>query len=360
MPLPKDLFENTIIHSNSLSMKKLILFPLFYLIAIFGLRAQAGSFTLCPNTDPAETCGCTGGCVTAGLCSPAGTGNCNNNTLGTATVSVPAGQTVTVDITQPTCTSFSNLDAGESYSVGSTTVTSTGSGTPPFTGCLATGGTTGTFDITVLTNRKDECLEVNVIFTANGGTPPPTCEELSAALPVELISFDGKIKDDVINLSWKTASELDNDYFQIEHSTNGIVFFPVGNIVGNGTTFEEQSYQFNHNHPVDGSNFYRLKQVDFDGKFEYSRSLSVDFKKADFWRLFPTQSNDGITIDWSNNFSAEAISIFNINGKMVHFEKIDTDAQQKYISIENFPSGSYFLKMQSGRSISTKRFFKLK
>ncbi len=179
-------------------------------------------------------------------------------------------------------------------------------------------------------------------------------------LPVELLFFSTKIVREQVVLTWATASEIDNDYFQIEHSSNGIDFFSIDKVIGAGTTFEEQSYQFNHSEPTDGVNFYRLKQVDFDGDYEYSRIISVNLRKSSSWNLFPTQSNDMITLDWSDAYKAESISIFNLNGKMVYSDKIDSEQQSEYISIANFPSGGYFLKMQSGRSVSSKRFFKIK
>jgi len=342
-------------------MKKLLLFFVcFSFIQFNTLLSQAGAFTLCPTTDPAEMCACASACATAGICSPASTGSCSNTTPNSTIIMVPAGQDVTVDITRPTCGTFAGLDGGDSWTVGSTSMNGGSNNTPTFTGCLATGGTASSFIIEIDSDRKDECIDVVVTFIPNGGTPGPTCEELSAALPVELISFKGKIADDLINLSWKTASEVDNDYFEIQHSTDGRFFDAIGKIGGNGTTFEQQDYNFDHKRPSDGVNYYRLKQVDFDEKFDYSNIVSVDFRKPSSWRLFPTQSNDAITVDWSDDFSAEAISIFDINGKIVFSKRIDSEQTSEFISIANFPSGSYFLKMQSGRAISSKRFFKIR
>jgi len=181
-----------------------------------------------------------------------------------------------------------------------------------------------------------------------------------ANLPVELLFFSAKIISEQVILTWATASEKDNDYFQVEHSSDGIQFFPIDKVSGAGTTLEEQFYQFDHTQPTDGTNFYRLKQVDFDGAYEYSRIISVNLRKSGAWNLFPTQSNDRITLEWSNAFKAESISIFDINGKMVFSKRIDSEQTSEFISIANFASGSYFLKMQSGRSISSKRFFKIR
>ena len=321
---------------------------------------QAGSYTVCPDIDPAEVCGCTNGCNTAGLCSPSGTGNCTTAMPGTISINVPAGQNVSVSVNAPTvCGATPGLDTGESYTVGSTTETSTGANsTPTFSGCLATGATASSFDITVNSLRKDECIDVVVSFTAHGGIPDPSCELLSA-LPVELIAFNAAERDEQIHLSWTTATEIDNDYFQVEHSTNGINFDIVEKIQGAGTSISIKEYNFIHETPSNSANYYRLKQVDFDGAFEYSKVVSLFFKGDDEWFLHPTLTGDQITIQWSENIQPEAISIFSLTGKMVFDKKINIENSVEEIDVQHLPKGHYFLKLKSGRSISTKRFIKI-
>ena len=319
---------------------------------------QAGSYTVCPDIDPAEVCGCTSNCNPT-LCSPNGTGNCATASPGSMSISVPAGQQVAVDVTTPTCSSTSGLDTGESYTIGSTTNTSTGrNATPPFDGCLATGATASAFTISVNSVRKDECIDVVVTFTAHGGTPDPSCELLSA-LPVELIAFNAAERDEQIHLSWTTASEIDNDFFQVEHSVDGTHFETIDKITGAGTTSEVNIYTFIHKKPSNSVNYYRLKQVDFDGAFEYSNVVSVFFKGDNEWFLRPTLTGDQITIQWSENIQPEAISIFSLTGKMIFDKKINTENSVEEIDVQHLPKGQYFLKLKSGRSISTKRFIKI-
>jgi ketosteroid isomerase-like protein len=98
---------------------------------------------------------------------------------------------------------------------------------------------------------------------------------IGGGLPVVLTSFTAKVVSDKVQLNWKTASETRNAYFEIEHSSDGISFNSIGRINGRGTTNAEQSYEFLHTTPLQGKNFYRLKQVDVDGNYKYSPVVQV-------------------------------------------------------------------------------------
>jgi hypothetical protein len=89
------------------------------------------------------------------------------------------------------------------------------------------------------------------------------------ALPVELISFTGKQLEKHNVLVWVTASEINNDYFEIERSANGVTFETIGIIKG-ANNKQQHQYEYRDEHPFVGINYYRLKQVDTDGKFAYS------------------------------------------------------------------------------------------
>lgn len=93
-------------------------------------------------------------------------------------------------------------------------------------------------------------------------------------LPVELGYFKAELDDNIVNLHWITLSELNNDYFQIER-TNNYDFENIGKVNGFGTTILRQEYFFTDYNPLNGVNYYRLKQVDYDGKYEYSNIVYV-------------------------------------------------------------------------------------
>lgn len=91
----------------------------------------------------------------------------------------------------------------------------------------------------------------------------------STPLPVTLLNFDTKCESGLTTLNWSTASEINNDYFIIEKSTDAINFFPIGTIQGNGNSNVVINYSFIDNTPNFNIAYYRLKQVDFNGNFEY-------------------------------------------------------------------------------------------
>lgn len=113
--------------------------------------------------------------------------------------------------------------------------------------------------------------------------------------PVELTVFTGKLIDEKsIELNWETASELDNKGFEIEYSTNGIDWMTIDFVEGAGETELTQAYQFVHNAPEGRTNYYRLKQLDFSGMFEYSPIVSVQMQDrgADDVAVYPNPFTD--------------------------------------------------------------------
>lgn len=107
------------------------------------------------------------------------------------------------------------------------------------------------------------------------------CWQLTAdPLPVNLVTFNAKASDGVIKLDWQTASETNNNYFAIEHSTDAKAFESIGRTTGQGTTTTNQYYTFIDETPLAGLNYYRLRQVDFDGTFSVSRIVSVNYDQT--------------------------------------------------------------------------------
>jgi hypothetical protein len=121
---------------------------------------------------------------------------------------------------------------------------------------------------------------------------------LLALLPVNLINFIATKVDTVVRLDWVTASEQNNDHFEIERSANGVSFSQIGIIKGNGNSTITLKYFFYDHKPLSGINFYRLKQVDFDGKSTYSRVASIAFGSQieNDLSIFPNPAEDNFSI----------------------------------------------------------------
>jgi hypothetical protein len=107
------------------------------------------------------------------------------------------------------------------------------------------------------------------------------------ALPITLIYFTAKQQESQVLLQWATASEKDNEYFSLEKSRDGQQFNEIGRVVGAGTSTGKLTYQFTDDFPFGGTGYYRLKQVDFDGTFTYSRIVAVNSQISAALRIYP-------------------------------------------------------------------------
>lgn len=143
-----------------------------------------------------------------------------------------------------------------------------------------------------------------------------SCTYLAQALPVELIEFGvQRYDDDKALIFWSTASEVNNDRFEVEWSDNGSAFSLLGQVYAQDNPSERQDYQFLHTDPEAGFNYYRLKQIDLDGKFAYSgiRSLRMDYGYTP--EIVPNISSDMVRIyGKSPDYS---LMVFDLNGRLV-------------------------------------------
>ncbi|KXJ04558.1 hypothetical protein AC249_AIPGENE23431, partial [Exaiptasia diaphana] len=114
-------------------------------------------------------------------------------------------------------------------------------------------------------------------------------------LPVELITFEGYHKNRMNFLRWTTASEINNDKFEIERSSHPSQGFEkIGEVDGAGTTNQMAEYDWIDQNPVNGLNYYRLKQIDFDGHFEYSSVIALTAEMQDGYALYPNPTQKDV------------------------------------------------------------------
>ncbi|MBV6646461.1 MAG: T9SS type A sorting domain-containing protein, partial [Cyclobacteriaceae bacterium] len=136
-------------------------------------------------------------------------------------------------------------------------------------------------------------------------------------LPVELVSFVGNAGLQSIALQWSTATEIDADYFDVERSMNQNEFVAVGRVAAAGNSESMEYYEFvdvQVTRAVDY--FYRLKQVDTDGSFEYSKVIRVTSPLASLSPLlYPNPATGSIKIQKGVDISSEAVSVLDLSGK---------------------------------------------
>lgn len=173
----------------------------------------------------------------------------------------------------------------------------------------------------------------------NGDTP----------LPVELISFTANKKAEYVELNWITATEINNDYFVVQKSTNGIDFQDYTFVSGCGNSTAVIAYNSIDYSPYKGVNYYRLKQVDFNGQYDYSSVVSVNINKDSNQEEPLIFSNSGqIFIQYHSETSERIeIQLYNIAGQMCYNKPIDVNnGYNSYqISINNLSKGTYVIRL---------------
>ncbi|MFY0627238.1 MAG: T9SS type A sorting domain-containing protein [Reichenbachiella sp.] len=151
-------------------------------------------------------------------------------------------------------------------------------------------------------------------------------ENFSNPLPIDLISFEGQLVPNGVSLIWETASEINNDFFQVERSIDGKHFKTIGSVDGNGNSNGLIEYNYLDSRPYHGISYYRLVQYDYDGEFEIFDPIRIDNtnQETDFSFSFypnPTQSNNlNFRLSTGNETSLIQITMYNLSGKVVHLE----------------------------------------
>lgn len=189
-------------------------------------------------------------------------------------------------------------------------------------------------------------------FTGQGNNIGTVIVVCLQALPIELINFKAVIASNGgVGLHWKTASEKDNQGFEVEHSMDGKNWTILGFIQGNGTTTIPHDYFFHHKTPLAGVNYYRLKQHDMDGKYEYSPMVVADVRKSDAkFGAFPNPSGDGELYFRIVSQSAgnALLEMFDWTGYRVYKEQVEVLEGTTVwpVSLSTFPTGTYTARLE--------------
>jgi len=174
---------------------------------------------------------------------------------------------------------------------------------------------------------------------------------VSAPLPVELLSFHAAQRDDGILLSWKTASEINNDHFMLERSADHISWVALREIPGAGTSSMSHSYQVLDDRPIEGMNYYRLKQTDFDGRFSYSSVIRCKYTKEGRIVVLPNPASEKIQLRVSGDATVE---IRKSNGDFL-IRKNTGNGESMEINVSCWPNGIYLINVQNEFMTETKR-----
>ncbi|MGE5860105.1 MAG: YCF48-related protein [Ignavibacteria bacterium] len=222
----------------------------------------------------------------------------------------------------------------------------------------------GTFDDLLSLNFKS----YNVGWTVgnNGIILKYHPNPIDPPVPVELYSFEALNQDGEIMLSWITATEINNKGFEIERNSAD-EWMNIGFVQGKGTTTLSQSYSFSDKNIIPGNYFYRLKQINYDGSFEYSKTLNVRITPQFSFKLeqnYPNPFNPSTTI----NFSVQknvlvSLIVYDALGSevatLVNEEKPAGDYLVNF-NASGISSGTYFFVLKAGDFINAKKMLLIK
>ncbi len=180
----------------------------------------------------------------------------------------------------------------------------------------------------------------------------------TAALPVTLLDFYGRYSSNSVVLSWSTEREINTKYFTIEKSVDGTSFVSLANIAASGNTQSKKAYGYTDNTFLKGINYYRLKMVDADGRFTYSKIIAIAAPAINAITVFPNPVKDKLFIRLAGVPAATGITIADAKGtivKQLHLKAGSTDAS---VNTMGLPAGVYSISIQSGKLKNTQQFIK--
>jgi len=175
---------------------------------------------------------------------------------------------------------------------------------------------------------------------------------IGCSLPITLTSFTANIRNKTAVLNWQTATETNNSGFEIQKSKDGINWEKTGWQAGQGNTTATQSYTYTDENPFFGVSYYRLKQVDFSGNFEFTDAVSVEYKGKSTISLYPNPAEDILYIADLDGQNIQEINLYNQAGQaiqldMKNFNSIDTS---------QLLPGIYMLKIMVNEEVFFEKF----
>lgn len=179
-------------------------------------------------------------------------------------------------------------------------------------------------------------------FVDSGGSVP---------LPVELLYFRLEKDKNEVLLKWATATEIENDYFSLERSSDGENFDEIGKVDGNGTSKKLNKYTFRDKNPNASVAYYRLKQVDFDGQYEYHDVRRIDLKdresKPDMVVFPSTVSNGTLNVRFDQPLAIKELYVYSLAGNQSrHLPGVSQEGvYHVQVKVDALPDGMYILKI---------------
>jgi hypothetical protein len=202
-----------------------------------------------------------------------------------------------------------------------------------------------------------DCSELAIWDHALTETEVAALGTVGTVLPVELTSFIATQSNGIVNLQWSTATELNNNGFEIQRKDVQSDWRTLGFVKGNGTTTDPKDYSFSDQPTGTGKYSYRLKQIDFNGNFSYSDVVNVEIIAAEYklYNNYPNPFNPSTIIAYSLPVDGfVTLKVFNAIGELVTeliSENQTAGQHQLNFNANTLPSGIYFAELRANDNV---------
>lgn len=182
-----------------------------------------------------------------------------------------------------------------------------------------------------------------------------------SSLPVTLVRFTATPGPSSVTLQWATSNEANSDQFILERSADGMHFEALSSIPAAGTSSVEKEYAYTDLQPLPGKNYYRLRQIDFDGSTTFSPVVAASIRKSGLMTLAPTPATESIQIQLEQPAATDGTyQIFDLNGRLLQSGDIQAETRGKALNISTLPEGAYALRLLIGQDAMVEQFRKTK
>ena len=201
----------------------------------------------------------------------------------------------------------------------------------------------------------------NNIFNGGIGDGWSSTYRPMGPLPVTFMFFTaGKKDESAALLNWRTSQELNSAYFDVERSTNAMIYSKIGTVTAAGNSSSPVNYYFTDYKPESGLNYYRLKQVDSDGHFIYTVSRVVKFNNLDGGnvKFYPNPTKGTLNIELTKEMTAQVklVNISNAAGIVINQLRLgNVSTRIIQVDLSQYPKGTYFIQLSTGTANSTHR-----
>lgn len=179
----------------------------------------------------------------------------------------------------------------------------------------------------------------------------------ASVLPVKFLSFDAVAKNNLVQLKWETATEINSSNFVIEKSADAKNWNAIGTVNAAGNSSNNQQYSYTDEEQV--SSYYKLKQVDLDGKFDYSKIVYATINSVkNTMNIYPMPANNSINISsdkFKNTNNTVSVKIIDLKGKIVGERTFDKN-ESLNLDVNAIAKGIYILQLTNGVDIEMKKF----